>query len=1602
MSWSTTRPGEPGTPGTPGTQSGAPSLLDPLQASRRIADDYVRYLRTALSPAEPELRTRFEAQPGDGAELSRGPILQAQAPYSKSSTISDLITEGVLPTGLQRLSETGFGLDRQLYAHQESAIRKLRAGRNLMVATGTGSGKTESFLLPVLAHLVDEIAAGTADQPGVRALLLYPMNALANDQMDRLRTMFEPYPELTFGRYVGDTEHTYEKGLDQYRLRKKASPLPNELVSRDQMKERPPHVLLTNFAMLEYLLLRPEDQRLFDGPTGNHWRFLVLDEVHVYDGAKGAEIGMLLRRVRDRINGSERGRLTCVGTSATLGRGAEDAPRLIHFADQLFDEPFEWDATDADRQDIIEATRDDLALGAADWTLDPAHLVAVRDAFRSLPEQATAGDLIAASGVDDLPPALDDEPAPHWLGRVLSSESHVVALQELLGRGSADVGRAAEAVIGATDRTSRQQLSALVDVCVSAELAGVDRALLPARWHYLLRSLEGAYGCLASTHPDGVPRISLHRRLHCPGCRGDRRSAMFELAVCRRCGARYAVGEVNDDDGIAKLLPPGLRDSRVRHLLVESALDGADDEDDLAGAVDDEAETRNTVRLCLGCGAFAERGDPPCDCGGEVREMVEVHPASDDAPVRSCAACGSRTSAGSILQRFLTGSDAPVAVITTSLYQELPPAPPDPDRDEHAPPAKNGGRKLLSFADSRQDAAFFAPYLERTYNRAVQRRLLWEALQRKVADGATAPRLAEVRTTLQNLAMQYGIVEAHAQPTPEQQARHWLYAEILSTDRQQNLEGVGLVEVAVPIPDGLEAPPPLLELGLTESEVFDLMRVLLDTVRRSRAITTDLEVDLTDPIFEGRPTTSLRGFGVDKGVLSWSPVKGTNRRVEYLQKVLDRLGSDADATELLAAMWDNWLSQTPGDWDNVLVAGEDNFGRGVLRRLATDRLELRPASPDHQPSQCDSCRQVWWRHVRGACPTVKCEGTVSTLDPANLAENHYRRLYTALSPIGIRVEEHTAQLATSLAARRQQEFLDGQVNALSCSTTFELGVDVGEIQAVLMRNVPPTAANYVQRAGRAGRRAGSPALVVTFAQRRSHDLHFFDQPHTMIDGHVSPPVVDINNPALVVRHLNAVAFATFLRTESGGARKVHSSVAEFFEPEGDAASDRLLAWLRTRPAELAADLARVCPSDIAEHAAIGLREWAWADGLDGDPTDPDQGRLVRAAQEYRLEVDGLVDQEADAAAAQQYARAGAIKKVLATVRRNRTIDVLARRGVLPKYGFPVDVVSLQVSAEQQLSLDRDLSQAVLDFAPGAQTVANKHLFTSTAIKIPPGMALLVYAWAKCESCDSFRIWLDELEPPACTACGSDELATRGRFVHPRFGFIGNATGRDPGERRPIRNAARSFFFNDYVGSQPTEVQSELGTSTVAVLTSKQGQITVLNRGPKGQQYLVCRWCGWAAPAPAHGQRVEDHRQPYGKGKNCNGTPTPLSLGHYYLTDTVELRLPMSMTRTEALSTLHALLAATEDIGIAHEDVHGTLHGTSSLILFDSVPGGAGHAQRLSEDLPALFNGARKRVEFCDCGPETSCYGCLRSYRNQSDHDTLSRGEALHVFDQLGV
>ena len=541
--------------------------IDPIKVSERIEDEYRSYLRSSFPIADPSLNQDFDRQLRREFALTKGPLLEATPPYETGTSIRHLVEEGVLSRGFLEFSEEALPLDRPLYLHQEQALRKATNGRNLLIATGTGSGKTECFLLPIVDALLREREAGTLGQPGVRALLLYPMNALANDQLKRLRVLLKDFPDITFGRYTGETLQTTKRAETDFRGRYPGTKrLENELISRDEINNTPPRILLTNYAMLEYLLLRPSDSSLFDGPQSNHWRFLALDEIHVYGGSAGTEIGLLLRRVRERVLRDTGRRFQCFGTSATLGDGEKDYPELTAFAEQLFNEPFEWDPPNL--EDVIGATRKPLTRSEAAVELGTGD-------YRRLEEKLATGDV-------DAPGVVADE---------LACDHRIIRLQELLAHGPVDMREAADKIFQPPDHV--ENLTRLIDLGVKAHHRSDSSPVLPARYHFFLRALEGAYVCLHPDHPSEASRLLLSRHRTCPACEeAEVDAVMFELGACKNCGSHYVVGSISDQSHFGHAKPADQRPDRA--LIGTPFNDEQDDDEDEAASEGAGAAERHT------------------------------------------------------------------------------------------------------------------------------------------------------------------------------------------------------------------------------------------------------------------------------------------------------------------------------------------------------------------------------------------------------------------------------------------------------------------------------------------------------------------------------------------------------------------------------------------------------------------------------------------------------------------------------------------------------------------------------------------------------------------------------------------------------------------------------------------------------------------------------------------------------------------------------------------------------------------------------------------------------------------------------------------------
>ncbi len=975
-----------------------PEVDDVSSWPEQIQKRYENYLKTSFFFKDPVLRASFQAALQKEGRLRQGPFPEPARGFDSGMNARDLARE-CFPEAAGDLFPAL--MDKPLHSHQERAIRAAHLeSKNVVVATGTASGKTESFLYPILFALYREHLAGELERPGVRAMILYPMNALANDQRERLGDIFGALREAgsgfrpTFGQYIGQTP---QNPKDKWRNATwwADNSLPGEMVFRQEMRKAPPHILLTNYSMLEYLLIRPDDSPLFDDGLGAHWRFIVLDEAHQYRGAKGMEMGMLIRRLKQRVReGGRRGPFRCIATSATLSSGESEADKRIvaEFASELFGEPF--------------------------------------------------------------------------------SESGIVF-------GKTRPATAAES---------------------------------PRRYHAFLRALEGAF----LVHAGGADAVALNRK----GESSDGpRSEALEIALCRECGQHYYVGQEQGGHLQEAVRDPSRADFGVTYYLP------TEDGDEL---------------LCRRCGKLSELR-PACDCEATVPvKKCQNHQDHADQ-LKECAACGyTRGGIGDPVQEIVHGSDGPNAVIATALHELLP-----EDR-----------RKVLAFADSRQEAAFFAWYAEDSYEKVRDRNLILRAL-RAGPIGDEGLSLDDLRNRLRGRWEEAGLFKQS--DTVEKRNRQALAAilrEALTDEKRLSLAGVGLVRWFVALPDELQIPASMRRppWNFTEAEARRLIAYLLDDLRNRSAM--NLPAGADSPLWpDVSPVRSQRAYGSGppggrKNISQWGGPQ-SSVVTHFLHRLLgesDLPADDRKATSL-DLMKDLWQALRGSDEPSVLSRGETN---GTFR-LDPDWLRIKPAADLDEVRECKTCATLTSHDIRGVCPRNRCPGSLVPADRERLQENHYRRLYESNTlPPALSAEEHTAQIASDEARRRQRKFKEGAIHLLSSSTTFEVGVDLGDLDVVFLRNVPPEPFNYTQRVGRAGRRGGNPGLALTYCRRNPHDLYHYEDPvHRVVNGTVHPPRLRMTNEKIVLRHMVATALSGFFKQEPIRFKRVEDFVNDWPEPAGD-------------------------------------------------------------------------------------------------------------------------------------------------------------------------------------------------------------------------------------------------------------------------------------------------------------------------------------------------------------------------------------------------------------------------------------------------------------------
>lgn len=589
------------------------SKRNPIERSQYINSQYKEYLRSSFEFKTPKLQKLFEQQL-EVEDLFKGPYVDLNLPFKRGMSLDEMIADGAVCKSFRRLGDMNF--ERPLYSHQEESIRRICSGRSAIITTGTGSGKTESFLYPILNELMSDVEKGNMEV-GVRAIFLYPMNALVNDQIDRVRKILTQCPEITYGFFTGETEESVPKNYrEKYGAENNTFIPENELVSREEIRKNPPHLLFTHYSMLEYLLIRPNDYSIFTPERLNNWKFVVLDEAHSYYGSLGIELSLLMRRLTGLASNKPR----FILTSATLGEQGKSESEIVNFARSLTSASF-------DIQDIIFSKRILLSSSKLSYTIDAGDYSEIKKAKNDIQTVRTIGNRYKNVDSMDL---------KSYLYELFVGDRNVFHLYETLKDGS----KSFKSILASfNNQITSEQLIDLIDLINMAEKDGIG--IFDLKYHSFVRPLAGAYITLGNN-----PQLSLTKT----NMLGDLKA--FEAGNCRYCNSPYIIGKIqrNEGDGLDYLYQNKEVDiyenyGNNKFVSIDYFL--------LSNELNEEEVDRDILeeyKVCSKCGAIHVAGNlnaRRCNCGDSLQHSIfKVLQSKKDGEetafnnINQCPCCG--------------------------------------------------------------------------------------------------------------------------------------------------------------------------------------------------------------------------------------------------------------------------------------------------------------------------------------------------------------------------------------------------------------------------------------------------------------------------------------------------------------------------------------------------------------------------------------------------------------------------------------------------------------------------------------------------------------------------------------------------------------------------------------------------------------------------------------------------------------------------------------------------------------------------------------------------------------------------------------------------
>lgn len=1668
--------------------------------AERSARAAISQLGFANTPLRLRLQELFEGGFGNKGAFLADPTFEAVFGWKSTDRslgeLEDALLSPELVKAMDGAGDYAFKRTMFPYRHQFQAwdILHNEDPQSLVVTSGTGSGKTECFMVPILDRLVRQ-GREHGRLIGVRALFLYPLNALINNQRNRLRAWTEPFDgDIRFCLYNGNTPERPERSS-------RSRETPSEVRDRQSLRSQPPPILVTNSTMLEYMLVRTQDAPILDQSQGK-LEWLVLDEAHTYIGSQAAEISLLLRRVMNAF-GVAPEQVRFVATSATIGDPS--GPAGIELRRFLADVA----GVDISRVHLVAGERN-----------IPSLPDSPQEVFSSLPalEQIDAGKEVSPTRYA----ALCAHPNARAIRRLFTDVEKGPAVR---------LSQVCETLFGSKISVSKEeQLESLrwLDLLSGTRQEKSGDAFLPLRAHFFHQTLSGIWAC-ADRHcvekqgtaleddkawPFGA--IYLEPRKHCT-CG----SPIYEVVSCGDCGEVYLLA--GEDGGrLTHLSPPHLLDDFELEMDEVMEEEEIEEEPPAHGhqhkvlIANRPGEHLGPLTIERSSRRIAERSE----------ETLELAAQEDDGTGLVCPNCRAQETPRNRLFRhgrlsapFLLGNILPTIL-------EYAPDGDDPENHPY------WGRRLLSFTDSRQGTARLAAKLQQEAERNRVRSLIYHFCLPD-SEKRDPEKLKKLQETLEELEAAYehapieGIKEAienkkreiakwnKTQPTSfdalataissqdrdirymrETYRRHakdlfagdggdvtlakmFLIREFgRRPKRANNIETMGLIATYYPALDNLtEVPERVVQAaGFDLGEWRDFLKICLDFFVRGGG-SLKFPRDWKKWLGMRFGQTWLVPHAQEetrRGQRRWPSVRrgrSTSMLVRLLAYVLEvdpgtSLGADRIESVLQAA------------WETLC-------GKGLLRleemgwRLPCDKVAFRPIEEAYA---CPVTRRLLDTTIRGVTPylpkhagadkaickpyTIPVYSTPFMGETEDLARIRWAREWLVdneriallrkegfwpdlndrvieLAPF-FRTAEHSAQIPASKLQEYENDFQEGRINLLSCSTTMEMGIDIGGVSLVSMNNVPPHPASYLQRAGRAGRRREGRSLGLTLCKSNPHDQIVFSDTRWAFTTTLAAPKVSLDSPVIVQRHLQALLLSTFFRKQFKGTDQdqLKLNCGSFFLGEPQSLATAFSSWcrgLRSRcPSDLQAALKHLLRRTVYERMSLdGLLEKA-ASSMEDVATAwaTEWANLQRELEEVRME------------AGEQSPAFRAVSYHMKRLGEEYLLRELADCGFLPAYGFPshitpfdnytVDQFKYAAGREQSGREDnrsrfrempsRELPVALREYAPGSQVVIDGLVYRSAGLTlnwhVPADqedvreVQNIKFAW-RCHKCGDSGTTHSLQSAATCMSCGADiRSANKHQFIEPA-GFAVDfyeSPNNDVDSQQFIPVEAPWIALEGDWISLPNPDLGRFRATTKAHVFHQ-------SRGIHGSGYALCLECGRAEPMSPNDEMPEVFNRPHRKlrrskmdSPECPGSHDSwkikqgITLGQEAWTDACEFQLKTTegvwLASQVAATTLAVALrdALAELIGVENTELDcatkqvRTEDGAIcySIILIDRYA--AGYSSSVPHHLSGLFSRARQKL-LCPNHCDSVCPHCVLDFDQRFAAEEMNRHNALEVLSE---